>query len=749
MLKTACTILIFLFFWVPNAFAHEEHESKLEQMPLDYVPQQVIAETYRKNTERIAHYRPDTRESFTDLYPKDQYVYLGNSYDGIRIIDLSNPASPQEVGIFPKPETNISSPSNGTVQNLVSQNPFLLPTDILQTHDGTYYIADYGYTRIGGFKQTLSSTDKPGAIYQINPVTNTVTTLTQTLTHPFDLAQAPNGNLIVTQVANSGSGIFSVNPQTGNVTPLLQDSQITFPYGITVSPTGTIFFTQIGDYRTKKESILYKFDPNTSIFTPIAFGNLTTAEPFALLTDIALDANGNIIAIDPGIYPTNAKPKILKIDPNTGLTQVLNSSNKLHSPTKLAVHQNGDIYISDLHADPNALGITTGTIFKLNPRSNILTVHATGEHVRAPFGLTLSNTGNPTWTNIHKRTRIADIKIKDNIAIVTNEGFNLPFIFDRGLLGIQILDISDPINPIELAKYTDNVSAYGVHNTYIHGHYAYLINNSGNIHILDISNPSNPISISTWAIPVSEQVEEKWIIPHDLSVAHNRIYIAYAEAGLRVLDISNPAKPTQIAVYNYDHGWTHSAEPSDDGNLVFITDEQPGGIMRIIDISNLSAPKQIGTYQSSNRIVSRGNPLSIHNVQVKGTLVYVGNYQDGFRVVDVSNPTQPTEVGAYLLSETYLNKLYNGAWSAFPYKGMVYVSDLEHGLFILQYQNPVSPVADFDHDGQVDFGDLILLAQNFGKKKSDITFDAQYDLNADDKVDFTDFLLFVQKFTAP
>ncbi|MBT4136668.1 MAG: hypothetical protein HOE48_02080, partial [Candidatus Latescibacteria bacterium] len=396
MLKTACITIISLLFLVPNTFAHEEHENKLEQMPLNYVPQQVIEETYRKSTERIAHYRPDTRESFTDLYPKDQYVYLGNSYDGIRIIDLSNPASPQEVGIFPKPATSISSLSNGTIQNLVSQNPFLLPTDVLQTNNGTYYVADYGYTRIGGFKQTLSSIDKTGAIYQVDPQTNTITTLTQTLTHPFDLAQAPNGNIIVTQVANSGSGIFSINPQTGTVTPLLQDASITFPYGVTVSPTGTIFFTQIGDYRTKKESVLYKLDPNAGTFTPIAFGNLSTAEPFALLTDIALDPNGNIIAIDPGIYPTNAKPKILKIDPNTGLTQTISSSNKLHTPTRLAVHQNGDIYISDLHADPNTLGITTGTIFKLDPQSTTLTIHATGQNVSAPFGLTLSNTGTPT-----------------------------------------------------------------------------------------------------------------------------------------------------------------------------------------------------------------------------------------------------------------------------------------------------------------------------------------------------------------
>ena len=71
------TVTIILFALNAPIFAHED---KLEQMPLGYVPQQIIAESYKVNTERIAHFRPDTRESFTDLYLKDNYVYLGNSF---------------------------------------------------------------------------------------------------------------------------------------------------------------------------------------------------------------------------------------------------------------------------------------------------------------------------------------------------------------------------------------------------------------------------------------------------------------------------------------------------------------------------------------------------------------------------------------------------------------------------------------------------------------------------------------------
>ena len=736
------TLIIILFSF--NVFAHED---KLEQMPLDYVPQQVIVESYKLNTERISHLRPDTRESFTDLYLKDHYVYLGNSYDGIRIIDTSTPSAPLEVGIFPKPNPDIVTLSNGITHSRYAGNPLILPADLVQTPDGILYIADYGYTRIIGFKQTLSSTEQLGAIFKVDSQNN-ITTLTQgsPLTHPLDLALDNSGNLIVSNASNGGAGIFKVDPKTGTTTTLLQHATITFPYGVAVASLGTIYFTQIGDYRIGRPSTLYKLTPSTGEFTPIVQGDLTSADPFAILTDITIDPSGNIVAIDPGIYPTNNKPKILTINPNTGQTTILSSDTKLHTPTKIAVDESGIITISDLHADPQALGITTGTIFQLDPETKILTTLATGKGVEAPFGLTLSETGTPIWTNISKRARIADIKVDDNIAIATNEGFTLPFIFDGGLLGIQIFDISNPENPVELSKYTNKLTARGVHNTYISNNHAYLISNSDGIYILDISNPRRPIEIGHWAIPETEQTFERWIIPHDISIAHNRAYIAYAEAGLRILDISNPRVPKLISSYTYPNGWTHGAEPSADGKYVYVTDEKPGGFMRIIDITDLSTPIEVGIYQSTNRVVSNGNVLSIHNVQVKGNLIYVGNYQDGFRVVDVSNPTQPAEVGAYLLSETYLNRLYNGAWSAIPHNGLVYLSDLEHGLFILQYQNPISPVADFDNDGQIDFADFLLFAQNFGKQQTDPAFDARFDLDENGRVGFEDFLAFVKAF---
>ena len=145
-----------------------------------------------------------------------------------------------------------------------------------------------------------------------------------------------------------------------------------------------------------------------------------------------------------------------------------------------------------------------------------------------------------------------------------------------------------------------------MHNTFVYDHQAYLINNAGNVQIVDIQDPRHPALVSKWSIPETEQTLPRRIIPHDLSVVNHRAYIAYAEAGLRILDVSDPKAPRQISTYTYGDGWTHSAEPSDDGSLVFITDEKPGGFMRVIDITNLDTPRQIGTYQSSSRIVSNG-----------------------------------------------------------------------------------------------------------------------------------------------
>lgn len=55
-------------------------------------------------------------------------------------------------------------------------------------------------------------------------------------------------------------------------------------------------------------------------------------------------------------------------------------------------------------------------------------------------------------------------------------------------------------------------------------------------------------------------------------------------------------------------------------------------------------------------------------------------------------------------------------------------------------------VGDFNADGDVNFGDFLLFAQNFGRRVGQSVFDVRFDLNADGEVGFADFLIFASAF---
>ncbi len=59
------------------------------------------------------------------------------------------------------------------------------------------------------------------------------------------------------------------------------------------------------------------------------------------------------------------------------------------------------------------------------------------------------------------------------------------------------------------------------------------------------------------------------------------------------------------------------------------------------------------------------------------------------------------------------------------------------------------PSPDFNGDGQVDFLDFLLFAQNFGASQGDANYSPGLDLDSDGSVGFTDFIIFAQAFGKP
>ena len=111
------------------------------------------------------------------------------------------------------------------------------------------------------------------------------------------------------------------------------------------------------------------------------------------------------------------------------------------------------------------------------------------------------------------------------------------------------------------------------------------------------------------------------------------------------------------------------------GSYAYVTTGGAG--LRVVDISNPRTPKEVGVYETGHGWFS--------DVAVSDGYAYVaGGKNIGLRVVDVSNPTDPKEVGIY---ETKYGYVFEVAVSG----SYAYVGGRHIGLRVVDVSNPTDP----------------------------------------------------------
>ncbi len=98
-------------------------------------------------------------------------------------------------------------------------------------------------------------------------------------------------------------------------------------------------------------------------------------------------------------------------------------------------------------------------------------------------------------------------------------------------------------------------------------------------------------------------------------------------------------------------------------------------------IQDLDEPEMIAEYFGDTNSTD-------HNLYIKGDLMYQANYAAGLRIIDISDPENPSEV-AYFDTVPYGkndNSPVLGAWGSYPYfeSGVIVVSSGREGVFFLK-----------------------------------------------------------------
>jgi hypothetical protein len=306
----------------------------------------------------------------------------------------------------------------------------------------------------------------------------------------------------------------------------------------------------------------------------------------------------------------------------------------------------------------------------------------------------VTDPGSPVLTDSIQldARRINDVKIHPNnrIGVATREGAS------NRRNGIVILDLSTPAHPTILSTYDETVSG-GVHNVWITEDPDLIYachNGTSDIHIIDISDPANPREVGRWGV----ESEAKTL--HDIIVQDGYAYASYWDDGVVILDVGagthggTPTTPVYVSSYKYPAGHTHTAWRQGDylfvGDEIFPEDWDPytpieaRGYVHVLDVSDIDHPREVARYEVPE--------AGVHNFWPEGDYLYVGYYQAGLRVLDISGELrgdlyrQGREVAVLKTTdEDSMVPNWPMTWGAQPFKGNLFTSDLNSGLWIARF----------------------------------------------------------------
>ncbi len=247
--------------------------------------------------------------------------------------------------------------------------------------------------------------------------------------------------------------------------------------------------------------------------------------------------------------------------------------------------------------------------------------------------------------------------------------------------GVVSFDVSNPPRPVRLPNLVDG---YNVHSVFILGTtlYACAIDWAGTgvasgLAMFDISNPRAPTQLGQLYQP------ERAALLHDLYVEPGRAYLDYWDAGLIIVDLTDPLRPRELGRYDgYARRMTNHSSwvTTIGGRKICITgDEDFGAHARILDVTNPAEIHLLSEWQTRPEV-------SIHNILADGDRAYIAHYQDGVRVLDLSNPAEPRQTAYFNTwdpAESQGAFFFQGALGIDKVGDRLYVADAYRGLLIL------------------------------------------------------------------
>ena len=252
-----------------------------------------------------------------------------------------------------------------------------------------------------------------------------------------------------------------------------------------------------------------------------------------------------------------------------------------------------------------------------------------------------------------------------------------------GDVPVDVVDVTDPAHPQFVAQIPEESHTLAVE-TRNDKTYAYFGNYDSTTPIYDVTDPAHPTKLGTFHTEGS--------LVHDLSLENGIAYLNAWDGGFYVVDYTNPSMPVQVGRWVTTTAFSsHSSWPMRVGNrhIALHGDENYNAHLDVIDVDPASTTfmQPIGSYKTRDWI-------SIHNLMAFGNKAYFSYYQDGIRVLDMSDPTNPKLVGYFNTwdpqADYTTSQFFEGAvgLDVDVARKLIFVADSPRGLLILKDETP-------------------------------------------------------------
>lgn len=238
-----------------------------------------------------------------------------------------------------------------------------------------------------------------------------------------------------------------------------------------------------------------------------------------------------------------------------------------------------------------------------------------------------------------------------------------------------VVDARDPDAPSIISKLGEYSHSVFVRQDGEGRTLAYLATYGPDVPIYDVSIPGEPALLERVALP-------KGMAVHDLFADEDHLYLNGTNQGFQVMErVAESWSVVGALPSPYSHAsWV---APIGDRLIAVDGDEGVNAYLRVVDVDPASPGfmEELGSYQTRLEV-------SIHNLMIFGTRVYLTYYQDGVRILDLADPTNPELVAYYHTFDLETGGVggFHGAigLDVDVEAGLIYVADIDRGLLILR-----------------------------------------------------------------